>query len=149
MKSRKATATAFVLGKRCTASNFTTDGQEATSFDTIIAAHVGRAILIKDIYTFVCDGERLTGRTPTTERQKSSIIWAAHLAKVPAFVVPNIAIWGKQTHRENLKFLRAEVKMCRDKAKRARLAENRTFWAERAEEKTKAANRYYKMFLTA
>lgn len=149
MKSRKETATAFIMGKRCTASNFTTDGQEATSFDTVIAAHVGRAVLIKDVYTFVYWGERLTGRTRTTERQKAAIVWAAHLAKVPAFVVPNIGILGEHTHRENLEFLRAEAKECREKAKRARLEENRIFWAERAEEKTKTANRYYKLFLTA
>lgn len=149
MKSREYTATAFVEGRKATASNFTTDGDEATSFDTVIAAHVGRAVLIKDIYTFVYCGERLTGRTPTTERQKAAIIWAAHLAKVPAFVVPNIGIWGEHTHRANLKFLRAEAKKCREKAKRARLDTWRTYWAERAEEKTKTANRYYKLFLTA
>lgn len=149
MKSRKYTATAFIEGKKATGSNFSTDGYEATSFETVIAAHAGRAILIKDVYTFVYNGERITGTSPTTERQKGAIIWAAHLAKIPAFVVPYISIWGEHTHRANLKFLRAEAKKCREKAKRARLEEMRTFWAELAEEKTKTANRYYRIFLTA
>lgn len=146
MKSRDYTAAAFVNGKKATASNFTTDGQEATSFATVIAAHTGAAILIKDVYTFVFCGERLTGRTPTTERQKAAILFAASQAKKPAFVVPNIAIWSEADHRANLLFLAERAQEAYKKSTRARKEESRLFWQEETERRTKTAQEYRRIY---
>jgi len=143
MKTNKDLATYFVNGRYGHGSNCHTDGTTFVSYDTAVAVNHGKCILIACAYKARNWCGSFFGRTATTERQLLHVKRAAKTY----FIVPCIFPQDRHDHRENLKFLRAEAKECREKAKRARLEEMRTYWVERAKEKTKTANRYYKLFL--
>lgn len=135
MKTNEQVATAFAYGYSAEAGHLYTNGNEITSYWTIIAQRIGKAIL-------------MTSRnySNTTARHKLHIRRACKMLEL--FEVPNINPTTQADHESNAQYLRDEAQQARRQAERARTDRNRSIYTNRAAFYESQAGKYTNLYLT-
>ena len=134
MKTNEQVATAFAYGYSAEAGHLYTNGNEITSYWTMIAQRVGEAILMT-----TCNYSNATARHKLHIRRACKLL--------DLFEVPNINPTTQADHESNAQYLRAKATQARRQAERARTDRNRSIYADKAVFYESQAGRYTDLFL--
>lgn len=147
--NNKTTAEFFVLNKKANGSNFSTDGETATSYTTAIATHRNGVILIAANYRCCNWYGSFYGRTATTERQKLHIKRAANKYGFDWYEVPQPFATTRKEHESNWQYLQANARAMQEKAHNARKFERQMQYNYNAARMLQEAETYWQMFVEA